>query len=363
MTAAAAEGGRDSHHPWRVVASRLPRRLAGDRALAWLDRSAPLLPPTALTALELRLADAPEAPVDLSFRLDDRDDARRLDLPLPPSTRTALDAWVSGAAELAPVESVWLELDQPHDPASTTLPEPVVCARIASARQAADRLANVARALRGTPLTPAERKLFERVLAAMPAHAALLYLFGLTARGSEAVRIEMAGLDSRDMLTYLESIGSPTVQAVRELAPLIDRAGRTHLSVELERDRILPRTGIELSYRRLPHDEPRWRQLLDALVGRGHCRPEAWDALFAWPGASSFWTDPGTWPTGLVGTGGGLARTLSHVKLVCRPDGPPEAKAYLLYRLIDRTASGAQLTSRATEAFESSASRRRATSA
>jgi hypothetical protein len=232
------------------------------------------------------------------------------------------------------VSQVWLEWDRPTH---TPFPEPVLCARIASdADISGDALAPVAAALRGASLPPPQQDLFAESLDAVPDGATLLYLFGLGARGSGAIRVEIAGLDAFAMGRYLARLDAPARGAVAAVAPLIDLSGRTHLSVEVgdRPARILPRTGVELSFQGLAGREPGWERLLDALVERNLATPEQCRGLSRWVGQSTFWSDPATWPADEWGLQGAIARCLSHVKLICRPDRPPEAKAYLLYQFV-----------------------------
>lgn len=172
--------------------------------------------------------------------------------------------------------------------------------------------------LHGKPLTPGQQRLVERCHEAIPAPAYLLYAFSLLPRGSDAVRLEIFGLDPAGIVSYLETVSPEAVPWVAGEAALFEGVERIHLSLDLGEE-VLPRIGIEGSFGRLPGREPRWSELFERLVSRGLCDPGKRDAVLAWVGS-----DP--WPAG-----GFWFHKPSHVKVVCRPDREPEAKAYLLF--------------------------------
>lgn len=185
-------------------------------------------------------------------------------------------------------------------------------------------------ALHGKPLSAGQRQLVRHCHEAIPAPAYLLYAFSLLARGRDAVRLEIFGLDPAGIVCYLESVAPETVPWVEGETALFEGVERIHLSLDLGEE-ILPRIGIEGSFARLPRREPRWSELFERLVGRGLCDPGKRDAALAWAGSESFHTAPAAWPAKAIGAGGFCFRKPSHVKVVCRPDQEPEAKIYLLF--------------------------------
>lgn len=294
------------------------------RAFERLGEAARRLPGDALAALEIRLAPAAEA-VDLSLKISRRH--RLPDAFAAPEPGQLLELWSAGA--LPSVVSLWLELDLER--AADGLPDPVLCAEIERGADPVQTLDAMFPALE-----EARRAQALRCLDAIPPPARLLYLFDLRARGTRALRLEILGLAPHAASAYLERVAPALAPAVAAAAPLLAGAERPHLSFDINLEKadpegIGPRAGLEGSFVKWPHQEPRWRELFDRLVDRGLCAPEKRDAVFAWPGQETFWSAPGRWPAGAAGTRGVCVRALSHVKIVARPGHAPEAKAYLLF--------------------------------
>lgn len=321
-----------------VLAPRLIEPLFDPEAVERLRRLARTLPGECQGTLETRLA--PEAaPVDLSLRLRTAAEARDLAARLP-SVEGLLLRWAEG--ELAPVRSVWLEFDL--DRAGP--PAPVVCAKLPGEADSGWLLDTLLPALQGAPPPAGQRAAILACLAALPAPATLLYVFSLRARGSDAIRLEIFGLEPAAMLAYLQSLAPETVPAVEEVSGIFEGVERLHLSFDVT-DKVLPRIGIEGSFPRQPAREPRWNTLFERLVERGLCSPEKRDAALAWPGYDTFWTAPDRWPVAAIGPKGVCVRALSHLKAVCRPDREPEAKAYLVFGVPDLSRAGVTASSAA----------------
>jgi len=296
------------------------------------------LPGECQGTLETRLA--PEAaPVDLSLRLRTAAEARDLAARLP-ATGGFLARWAEGG--LAPVRSVWLEFDL--DRAES--PVPVVCAKLPRGADSGWIIEALLPALQGRPLPASQRALILACLDALPASASLLYVFSLRARGSDAVRLEICGLEPASILVYLRSLAPEMVPAVEEVSTIFEGVERLHLSFDVT-DEILPRIGIEGSFPHQPPRDPRWRALFERLVRRGLCSPGKREAALAWPGYDTFWTAPDRWPISELGPRGVCLRTLSHLKVVSAPDREPEAKAYLVFGPPDRSSEGATASSAA----------------
>ncbi|MFL6261285.1 MAG: hypothetical protein ACJ76Y_16425 [Thermoanaerobaculia bacterium] len=320
-----------------VLEPRLVEPLFAPEAVRRIRRLATTLPGECQGTLEARLA--PEAAsVDLSLRLRTAAEARELAARFP-SAREFLSGWAEGA--LAPVRAVWLELDLDREPDA-----PVVCAKLPGGTDPGWLADTLLPALQGRPLPAGQRSLILACLGALPAPATLLYAFSLRARGSDAIRLEIFGLEPAGMLGYLRSLAPETVPAVAEASSLFEGVERLHLSFDVE-DAILPRIGIEGSFPRQPSREPRWEAFFERLVGRGLCSPAKRDAALAWPGYDTFWTAPKRWPIHELGPRGFCVRALSHLKVVCRPDREPEAKAYLVFGVPDLSRAGATASSAA----------------
>lgn len=279
--------------------------------------------------LEARLAHGP-GPVDLSVRVRESDHARRLAERLPSAHLAAfLRTWSEPGGPFARVPAVWLEYDLDREPTGALAP--VACARLPRHVEPDWLLDSVLPALHGKPLTPAQRRLLRRCREAIPGPASLLYLFSLRSRGSDAVRMEIFGLEPAAIVDYLRTVAPAGDPRVAEVAPLFAGVKRTHLSFDLGPDAVLPRIGIEGSFPGLPRREPRWRELFERLVDRGLCSPAKRTAALGWPGYDTFWTAPESWPVEThAPVEGFCVRALSHVKVVCDPRRDLEAKVYLM---------------------------------
>lgn len=240
-----------------------------------------------------------------------------------PHTRQLLRRWSAGG--LPSVASVWLELDAERS-AGTGLLDPVVCAEVERGADPVQTLDAV------FPAPDASQRAWAlRCIAGIPPPARLLYVFDLRPRGSRDLRLEILGLPPHTASAFLAHLASHLAPAVAKAAPLLAGAERPHLSFDVGPEGIGARAGLEGSFVKWPHREPRWRELFDRLVDRGLCAPEKRDAVFAWPGQETFWAAPGRWPAEAAGTRGVCVRALSHVKVVAQPGRAPEAKAYLLF--------------------------------
>jgi hypothetical protein len=331
-----------------VFEPRLIEPLFDPETVRRLRRLATGLPGQCQGTLEVRLAPG-VAPVDLSLRLRTADEARAMAARLPASIRTFLLRWAEAEGPLAPVRSVWLELDldrmQTGEPAEEA-PAPVVCAKLPKGADPGWVTDTLLPALQGGPLAAGQRARILSCLDALPLSASLLYVFSLRARESDAVRLELFGLEPAGMLSYLRSLSPETIPAVAKAAPLFEGVERLHLSFDVT-DAILPRIGIEGSFSRQPSREPRWQAFFERLVQAGLCSPGKRAAVLAWPGYDTFWTAPERWPVADLGPRGSCLRTLSHLKVVCRPDRELEAKAYLTFGPPDRSSECATASSRA----------------
>jgi hypothetical protein len=261
------------------------------------------LPGEDVAVLEVRLARGRatvDAPVDLSLRV------------------------LEPGGPFVGVSSIWLEYDLDREP------RPIVCARLPADAQPSWVVDSILPALHGRPLAEAQRRLVRLCHEAIPPSGSLLYVFSLLPRGTDAVRMEIFGLNPVEIVEYLGAVAPDADPRVAEVAPIFAGVERVHLSFDLG-STVLPRIGIEGSFARLPNREPRWADLLERLVLRGLCLPAKRDALLSWNGSDTFWTAPQAWPVDTAGVEGFCVRSLSHVKVVCDPGRELEAKAYLMF--------------------------------
>jgi hypothetical protein len=321
-----------------VLGPHLVEPLFQPPAVARLHSLAANLPGDCSGVLELRLAPGPSI-VDLSLPLFAPAQVPTFAEQTSSShLRSFLRSWSDPAGPFHCLSSIWLEFDLDREPQG--LPVPIICAKLQSDCGRDWVLDCLIPALHERPLSSAQRRWVALCLQEIPAPATLLYVFSLLSRGSDAVRLEIFGLDAAGIVAYLERIGPGLVPWVRETAALFAGVERIHLSLDIGSE-IQPRIGIEGSFSRLPRREPRWRELFDRLVDRGFCAPEKRDAALAWPGYDNFWTAPERWPAKPRPAAGFCVRRLSHVKVVCRPDREPEAKVYLTFGPLDRSGAAA----------------------
>jgi len=319
-----------------VIQPHLSPVLVGPEQLERVRSVARYLPEDALYALEIRLASESKQ-VDLSVRINDPEVAGRLAAHLLPGHRRRfLEYWATQAStDGSAISELWLEFDL-ADLSASALPEPVLCVRLPNQLSTEWLLEEVLPQLHGRLPSEDLTRLVQRCLKELPRDSRILYLFDLSARSSQAIRIEIYGEELSSLIAYLRRVFSnKTAQQVSAIAPLLSDGERYHLSLDFEETAVAPRIGIEISYSRLPHREPRWRALLKRLEEANLCHLGEMDAIMTWPGYDAAGCG-GNWPEGIAGY---CVRSLSHVKLLTWPGDSPQAKVYLLFQHLQRRAS------------------------
>lgn len=319
-----------------VFEPKLTEPLFASETVGRLRRLARALPGECQGTLEVRLASG-AAQVDLSLRLLTAAQTRGLAARLPAFVVSRfLSLWSTLDGPLAPVRSVWLEFDLDWKES----PDPVVCAKLPADIDSGWLLSTLLPALLDDPLPRGQSERLLTCLDALPGSAHLLYVFSLRARGSDAVRLEIFGMEPSQILDYLRRVAPCMVPVAREITPCFEGVERLHFSFDVGEE-IRPRIGIEGSFPRQPRREPRWQELLGRLATRGLCAAEKRAAVLTWPGYDSFWTAPATWPIAQRGARGYCVRHLSHLKVACQPGGPTEAKVYLTFGPFERRGTAA----------------------
>ena len=358
----------------RAVNGVLPRpegvarySLAGTLAPAARHAAASLLPPaererllrvagllpavlTRAAYLECRLG-AVGGPVDLIFRVEQAgaeilagrnprvDPAPLLGHgPAWAAVGALCRAWVEGAApHWRAVQHLWLELDLDDAPGDGRLPAPSVFVALdervtvgGTAGAAGELLEAVLAPLRPGGMDPATRTRLQEVLSRRPPAAAVPYVGVMLSRSRAPIRLYLSRICAEGIPATLHDVGwaegavaemEETVEAIR--TPDGPRIGMLH--VDLLDGALLPRLGLEFTFRRRPQLRGRMVEgpFLDRLVERGLAAPERRAALDAWPGGERRTLRHELWPSWLL-------RRVNCVKLVLDAEAEPQAKAYLL---------------------------------
>jgi hypothetical protein len=184
-----------------------------------------------------------------------------------------------------------------------------------------------------------ERGIFD-CLDALPAGARVFQVGAMLARPSDAVRLCIAKVSRDQIGAYLHRVRWPgSADEIRSLLTFLGPfADFFVLDIDVE-EGVRPKIGLECYIYgfKQPAQEPRWQDLLDALVEQGLCVPAKRDALLTWPGFERADAAPDLWPGNLLlasrllgpRVSSALSRTLHHVKISHEPGRPLEAKAYL----------------------------------
>ncbi len=159
-------------------------------------------------------------------------------------------------------------------------------------------------------------------LDALPGDAALHYAAVKPFRQRNVVRIVLT-LPAGKLEPYLAMINCPCpAQEIVDAAKWMERFGRVRCLLDIA-DTVLPVVGIECRA-----DASRdgraagWESLLDRLVDEGLCTPDKRGAFLSWTGVFATTLPCDIFPCYVF-------RNISHVKLVFRAGGHPEAKGYL----------------------------------
>lgn len=336
--AAAAEPKPSGARWLPVVEPHLAPVLVSPRQRQRIRALASVLPHDALYAIEAPLAGATGG-VDLSLRLQ-RPAQAQAAAPLlaPGHRRDFLTSWATAKSSgTQPIPEVWLEFDL-QEGLRTAVPEPLICARLRPDLDASRLLSTLLPQLLGRPMAPRLEKRIVSCLRALGPDTQLLYAFDLTARPGRLLRLEVYSPRFTSLIEYgRRCLPAEAAERCLSMEDLCADGDRFHLSFDLDAGgRVAGRLGIESSYQRLPHREPRWRGLFDRLVEAGLCRDAEASAVFRWPGSDAAGRCE-AWPSGAVGH---CARCLSHVKIVTWPERRPQAKVYLLYQQVMKDAAG-----------------------
>lgn len=318
-----------------LLTPHLPESLVEPSSMEPVEQLARRIPGGVLGAIEIRLGPEP-SPVDLSLRLASPAHARQI-APMIETDylRRFLNDWAEDPDPRIPF--LWVEFDLHQPPDADLHPVFIVRLKNPEPQWVVDDLLPP---IFPNSTSPEWDGAVRRCLDNLPEPGNLVYVFNLESRGQKAVRLDFFGLSPSKMQTYFERLERPDLSAAIA-APLkiVENAERFHLNFDVDGE-IQPRIGIEASYGVFPKRDTAWGDLFDRLVEAKLCTPEKRDAVFSWPGYTSPNRAGDRWPMAPHGPEGFLVRSISHVKLVCQPGQPPEAKVYLLFGLHVRNAQG-----------------------
>ena len=320
----------------------LPEALASKTARQKLEPLMQSLPPFYSGGFECRLGRG-DGPVDLQLCLR-RDDsltelltaplreALRLMLPDKPVWR-ALDTLLANWRQ-RDLEELWIEFDERKD---GWRPSVFLGLPQEAEGRALHRVVAQLDFLLGVESRQGLRANVERCHAACPDGVFISHVGLMLGRKGTGLRLNVKRLRPDTLPRYLEAVGWPGEHDdVLPLAKaLFDASDRITLTLDVG-ECLTPDLGLECV---AGPKRQAWQRLLDLLVARGLCRPEARDGVLDWPlSLKPTALDP-PWPADLMRaallappqTFVGIDLHLSHVKVAFRPGGVTEAKGYLWF--------------------------------
>jgi len=242
-----------------------------------------------------------------------------------------VDEWCrEGSLVNEDVPLLWFEHDLPPGPA----PDPMIFIFVDPAYPSAAVPSPSALEVRelgarglslatGRKLPAATLDTLARCVARLPEDGRPLALCGLSPRGSDEIRL-YAAMPAARIRGWLHAIGWPGNLDDAERAVELTDAGEYPTGVNVN---VGPAVGPYFGAERYLHFGPDHaaavRRLVEDLIDLGACDPDKGEAALGWPGYVK---------VNLPGAGW-LVRVERHLnfKVVCRPDGALEAKAYLAF--------------------------------
>lgn len=234
------------------------------------------------------------------------------------------------------IDDLWLEFDRPPEAARSVFvgfPRgPVAPAdRRPVVREALDLLA-------GRSAWEGFAACVDACFDALPDGATVSHVGLMLGRPGPFVRVNVKRLSAESAEEYLRTLGwaGDPAAAARLVARLARVADGVTVCVDAG-EGLGPGVGLECHVGpQPPHDDGRWRALLDVLVDDGLCSGARAEALLTWPGTTTPATAGASWPPDLVRQAlrrpddhfSALERRLSHVKVTLDADGDVSAKGY-----------------------------------
>ena len=334
---------------WRLAISPVAETLISTTDRRVIERGIAPLPACSAMIIERSLGTAPCIDLSLCTIRGDGSNAvlagyhRSRDLPpswlTQPVWRSIRDHyrhWMQPGSMLHEnVPSTWLEFDYNQLASGCSLPSVFVDFRTATADSQqplcdiilAGFVAPTARAMTGAAL--------HRILSVLPRQAQPQFLGVMLPRDQTTVRFCVT-LPGSELMAFAAGIGLAAGDEMRRLVAFSARhTVATVLHVDVG-ERLGETLGIELK----PRDGEDWAPLMSDLHREGLCTATERDAVLGFPGRSAIVRNSSA-PIATADLTLGspdlwrdvdacvIVRSLNHLKLVCRPDRTPVAKAYL----------------------------------
>lgn len=264
------------------------------------------------------------------------------------SIRALCDQWLDAPAHSLfrqAMDSIWLEFDTSQQTESHIEPGILFASMELSANQVQDQTQaqTIWATLAALSPTKANDPEFifhmEKIMKSLPPNGRIYAIGDMAGRKSEYTRIAIARISNTAVIPFLQNIHWPgdisqVAHVLEQIKPLRDQ-----VSLDLDVGSTIGGTlGIELVNRHR-FDRMWWQQLFAFLVKKELCTPEKSTALRQWPGHSNETNNQTVWPNHLLPTAHlqepincFLVRFINHVKLVCKPNIPLQAKAYIALR-------------------------------
>lgn len=242
-----------------------------------------------------------------------------------------VEAWCrEGSLVHEDVPLIWFEHDLPAgaapDPMLFFFTDPAYPSAAVPPPSAPEVRALSARGLSlalGRELPGATLDTLERCVALLPEGGRTLAVCGLAPRGRDEIRL-YAAMPSARVRGWLQAIGWPGSLDQVDRAVELTHAGEYPTGVNLDLGAaVTPYFGAERYLHHAPGHAAAVRRLVERLIELGACDPDKGAAALGWPGHAR---------VDLPGAGWRV-RVERHLnlKVIPRPDGALEAKAYLAF--------------------------------
>jgi hypothetical protein len=338
-----------------LVRDAISPSLASSESIALLEAMTQVAPAFAALGLECRLGEDGSSVLDLQLGAHEGHEAAqaarslariRAAGELPPAWEPVYrlcSEWRNDEGAIGRgVAEVWCELDliPPDGTIDLAALSPSVFAVLKPAvedrrMEAAERALEV---LLDLDSLPPLRAALERCSAACRDGAWVSHVGVMLGRSMRALRVHVSGIRLGALDAYLADAGWPgdADRAIAAARLLLDHGDSLVLCMDLIGGELLPRVGLECFFTQKQGVDPRWRPLLERLVGAGLGSSEQAQALLSWPGIITPADPAPAWPDALLVASlsmpvhevGLVERRLSHAKITIGAGEPERAKAY-----------------------------------